>query len=178
MKKGFTLIELLVVVTIIAILAFIGIPQYNLTIEKAKAAEVLKLSRDIYDSAERYAFRNNLSSAQATDISLLDITTAGDITKTTNLNDTLTNYAGYVGSSTTRVVNSVYKLLPATVEGTRTSGFGTYKIVIPRPGSGAANVGAVQCWAQTGTDAKKICMGLGESRLPTTTNGSFTVFYL
>jgi prepilin-type N-terminal cleavage/methylation domain-containing protein len=39
LKKGFTLIELMVVIIVIAILAVIAIIQYNLAIERTRAAE-------------------------------------------------------------------------------------------------------------------------------------------
>ena len=38
-RKGFTLVEVLIVVIIIGILAAIGIPQFNASIEKAKGGE-------------------------------------------------------------------------------------------------------------------------------------------
>jgi len=54
-KKGFTLIELLVVVIIIAILAAIALPKYQVLVEKTHAVEAYTKMKAIADSAERYA---------------------------------------------------------------------------------------------------------------------------
>ncbi len=58
MKNGFTLIELLVVVLIIGILASIGIPQYQKSIERARVSEGIIVGKAISDALAR-AYQQN-----------------------------------------------------------------------------------------------------------------------
>ena len=55
---GFTLLELLLVVLIIGILASIALPQYEMSVEKAKAAEALMNMRTIIGAVERNILLN------------------------------------------------------------------------------------------------------------------------
>ena len=61
--KGFTLLELLVVVLIIGILAGIALPQYEMSVEKAKAAEALMNMRTIIGAVERNILLNGKDDA-------------------------------------------------------------------------------------------------------------------
>ena len=67
---GFTLIELLVVVLIIGILAAIALPQYEVTVLKAKMATVLPMMKAIKDANERYYMANG---SYSDDLSVLDV---------------------------------------------------------------------------------------------------------
>lgn len=59
MSKGFTLIEMLVVVLIVAILAAVAVPQYQLAVYKTKMHTVLAVMRAIKDAQERNYLANS-----------------------------------------------------------------------------------------------------------------------
>ncbi len=73
-KSGFTLIEMLIVVLIVAILAAIALPQYNTSVERAKMAEAITLTKQIAEANRRYYLATG---AYANSISELDIDIPG-----------------------------------------------------------------------------------------------------
>ena len=66
--KGFTLIELLVVVLIIGILAAIAVPQYQLAVEKSRAAEAITILNSLQKAVDLYMLQNG---SLATSVDLL-----------------------------------------------------------------------------------------------------------
>ena len=69
-KKAFTLIEVLIVVLIIAILAAIAVPQYQIVVGKTRLTELKSVIRNIYYAEQRYYLLNN---SYPTSIDDLDI---------------------------------------------------------------------------------------------------------
>ena len=69
---GFTLIELLVVILIIGILASVAWPNYQMAVERSRAASALAYGRAFRDSVDRYymAHTRMPTSAEALDIGL------------------------------------------------------------------------------------------------------------
>ncbi|WP_424246038.1 prepilin-type N-terminal cleavage/methylation domain-containing protein [Elusimicrobium posterum] len=144
-KKGFTLLELLIVVVIIAALVVIAVPQYNFTVEKGKTTQMIKMVRDIYDSSERVAFRNNVN-----------------ISSVVNFNNLDGNFAakGTINPTTTLTVENLGTFTLGTnfVTGNRDSSYGTYRIVMSKASGDAA---AVYCEVpEANNDAIKICEGI------------------
>ena len=77
MKKseGFTLIELLVVVLIIGILSAIAVPQYQKTVERARASEAVINVRAIAEAEKRHIL---LTDTLTTSLNDLDIDISQD----------------------------------------------------------------------------------------------------
>lgn len=70
MKQGFTLIELLVVVLIIGILSSIALPQYEKSVNKARATEALLAAKTVAESANLYFLEQRQYPTSQTDLTV------------------------------------------------------------------------------------------------------------
>jgi len=113
---GFTLLEVLIVVIIIGILASIALPQYTLTLEKARSAEAAANIGSIRTAVDRYWYQNSGTEPANTDISKLDIDNPNDVT------NRLYNYAitANTSNASTRVYTIKATRLKAGVEDSNT----------------------------------------------------------
>ncbi len=78
---GFTLIELLVVVLIIGILAAVAVPQYKVTVAKARVGAMLSLMASLSQAQEAYYLSHG---EYADDVSALDVDIPGNCTEIDN----------------------------------------------------------------------------------------------
>lgn len=69
-KQAFTLIELLVVVLIVGILAAVALPQYEKSVQKARFAQLVTLSRAIVTSQNEYYMENGVYASRADELTL------------------------------------------------------------------------------------------------------------
>ena len=148
-KKGFTLIEMLVVVLIIAVLAAIAFPKYQIAVDKANYMQLVTLVTAVKEAQERYYMAkgeyttnfNNLDIAMPLDADV----TGSVIQKSGKWRMQIDGVNNYVSGG---VVIAYY--LPAKV---------VYLVYLDRRTS---NAGKRECRSiDRGERGKKLCLSLG-----------------
>ena len=81
-KKGFTLVELLIVVLIIGILSAIALPEYTLSVERARSAEAMINGKAIMDAIQR-AKQMNPGEKVTNPSQIADVTLTGGLYSST-----------------------------------------------------------------------------------------------
>ncbi len=141
-NRAFTLIELLVVVLIIGILAAIAVPQYQLAVEKSRAAQVVSAISSIAQAQEVYYMATGHYTDQMAD---LDIS----VTAPKGWQYSLYNTTDYhkVEFGNTNLNYDVYLVHYYNNCGTT-----------------CIHPGQTYCWARSSSSiAKKICQSVGQT---------------
>lgn len=168
MKEAFTLIELLVVVLIIGILAAVALPQYRVTVDKARYSTMMAAVRALKDAQELYYLANGY---YATDIHDLEGVLPGDCTISATSTDRAScknfNLIGGVGVS-----KYVFGQLKAGVVGLTNS----YLMWLDN----SVRPGRQECYAYKAGKERglRLCKSLGGEQISPTTDGDYTVYKL
>ena len=151
---GFTLIELLVVVLIIGILAAVALPQYKVSVEKARMTEAMIVTQAIKQAQDRYYMENNTF---ATTIADLDIDIPGQIPPYSPTTVILPVQGGVMMSS-----GYVYT----------SNKDNTINLVLPYSGRIYNGFDGWTCQAQKGNGiAQRVCQSLGGVKIAEISSG-------
>ena len=82
-NNAFTLIELLVVVLIIGILAAVAVPQYKISVARARIATILSIAASIANAEETYYLANGKYTGNSSELDIEIPAECTGITKTT-----------------------------------------------------------------------------------------------
>jgi prepilin-type N-terminal cleavage/methylation domain-containing protein len=146
-RKGFTLIELLVAVLIIGILAAISLPQYQRSIEKAKASEAISNMKTLKEAQDRYFLVNG---TYAVNINNLDIEIPG-IDSDANTRKATQSFTYGVKSTPLHQIAVANRLTNVLAD--------RYDLMI-------GTTGEMLCWYHgTGSRSEEVCKLLGKGRI-------------
>ncbi len=147
-RRGFTLIELLVVVLIIAILAAVAVPQYQVAIAKTRFSELFPIVKAIKEAQEVYYLAHG---EYATTINNLDITWPGN----GQIDPSDTNYERFVYPNG----NEFRVYVQGKVIGS-TKKFGQLEVALAHAENNLQGYERV-CHNQNSTMGTKVCKALG-----------------
>ena len=157
--KGFTLIELLVVVIIIGILSAIALPQYELVVEKSRAAEAMINVKAILDAMQRHdqEFPGEAvtNCTQIADVQLkggswgatCDTSSAGSNTKCPKEG----------GAAIFSTKKFCYNIGGNNVTVTRMEGDALYTVSYTKPTDGATTVPSAGTGCEADSDYEQVC---------------------
>lgn len=166
-NHAFTLIELLVVVLIIGILAAVALPQYQVTVDKARYSTMMAAVRALKDAQELYYLANG---NYANDMYDLESVLPGDCEIVASDNRAYCKNFVLIGAVvTSKYVNGKLK--------DDTSGLGNaYLIWLDN----SVHPGRQDCYAYKagGERGRRLCKSLGGEQMSPTTDGDYTVYKL
>jgi prepilin-type N-terminal cleavage/methylation domain-containing protein len=166
--KAFTLIELLVVILIVAILAAIALPQYQVAVLKSRFAAVMSNTKAIKNAAEMYYLTHgeySIDNIAVLDIDMPGCVKSGGGAMNCSANNTSYNYNGNITTGQRYEIIGIYH----PIDNIGHNGRLKYIMVLDRDPS--ADKGKIFCTVSDTKDsiAIKVCESMRGKKISSST---------